>query len=278
MSQTREASGPFKSLLVHVDFDYGTTSRVRLAARLAESCNALLIGAAACEEIYRSDGKVWLPADSDDPTRGEAERLDAQLDAAEAAFRIHAGKARLEWRGGYGDKTHHFLAQSDAADLLIVGRRETSEALEDGSILSVSEVAVNAGRPVLIVPPGVDQLVPSQVLVGWTNTREARRALRDSLPFLLKAQVLVVYFQKDEEDCDFRNVVAYLHAHDISCSTVQHDRSEDPAKATVQIARDGDFGLMVAGAYGHSQLRETFFGGVTRDLIETTPVPCLLSN
>lgn len=271
-------AGPFRSLLVHVDSDYGTTSRIRLAANLAGSYDASLIGAAACEEIYRSDGEVWLPMKSDDPTYGEETRIETQLSEAEALFRKHAGNRRIQWRGGYGDKTTHLLEHSAAADLIVVGRHETSDALEDGSILSVADLVLKAGRPVLVVPPDVEELLPFQVLIGWTDTREARRAVLDSLPFLRKAQVLIVNFQTDDESCDFTGITDFMQAHDVSWSTIQHDRNDDPALALMQIAREGDFGLLVAGAYGHGPLRENLFGGMTRSLIESTPVPCLLSN
>jgi len=36
--------------------------------------------------------------------------------------------------------------------------------------------------------------------------------------------------------------------------------------------------LIVSGAYGHSRVREWLFGGVTQDLLNSTPIPCLLSH
>ena len=37
-------------------------------------------------------------------------------------------------------------------------------------------------------------------------------------------------------------------------------------------------GLIVAGGYGHSRLREAVFGGVTRELLRHSPCPLLLSH
>jgi nucleotide-binding universal stress UspA family protein len=36
--------------------------------------------------------------------------------------------------------------------------------------------------------------------------------------------------------------------------------------------------LIVAGAYGHSRLGEGMFGGMTRDLLATSPVCCVMSH
>ena len=37
-------------------------------------------------------------------------------------------------------------------------------------------------------------------------------------------------------------------------------------------------GYIVLGAYGHSRIRETVLGGVTHDLINSSPVPLLLAH
>jgi nucleotide-binding universal stress UspA family protein len=36
--------------------------------------------------------------------------------------------------------------------------------------------------------------------------------------------------------------------------------------------------LLVMGAYGHSRLREALFGGATREMLETCPVPMLMAH
>jgi nucleotide-binding universal stress UspA family protein len=36
--------------------------------------------------------------------------------------------------------------------------------------------------------------------------------------------------------------------------------------------------LIVAGAYGHNRMREWMLGGVTRNLLERSPICCLLAH
>ena len=36
--------------------------------------------------------------------------------------------------------------------------------------------------------------------------------------------------------------------------------------------------LVVMGGYGHSRLKETVFGGVTREMLESMTVPTLMSH
>ena len=44
------------------------------------------------------------------------------------------------------------------------------------------------GRPVLVVPPGLERLGLGCAVVAWKETREARRAVHDALPLLSLAE------------------------------------------------------------------------------------------
>jgi nucleotide-binding universal stress UspA family protein len=46
----------------------------------------------------------------------------------------------------------------------------------------------------------------------------------------------------------------------------------------IDLARVEGADLIVTGAYGHSRLGEWIFGGVTRELLASSPVCCLMSN
>ena len=49
-------------------------------------------------------------------------------------------------------------------------------------------------------------------------------------------------------------------------------------EALLSRAADGQADLIVVGGYGHSRLRETMLGGVTRTLLRSSPVPVLMSH
>ena len=73
-----------------------------------------------------------------------------------------------------------------AANLVIIGRERLSadpfRSLDPGALL------LPVGRPVLLVPTGLNHLHANRIAVAWKDTREARRALSDSLPFLHDAE------------------------------------------------------------------------------------------
>jgi hypothetical protein len=49
------------------------------------------------------------------------------------------------------------------------------------------------------------------------------------------------------------------------------------AKELIRMSQTKNADLIVAGAYGHTRLGEWVFGGVTRDLLTSSPVCCLLA-
>jgi nucleotide-binding universal stress UspA family protein len=50
------------------------------------------------------------------------------------------------------------------------------------------------------------------------------------------------------------------------------------AEQLIDIAQEERADLLVTGAYGHSRLGEWMFGGVTRELLGTSPICCLMSH
>ena len=82
--------------------------------------------------------------------------------------------------------TEFIAREACAANLLIIGRERLSEdpfrSLDPGALL------LKVGRPILLVPTGLDRSHANRVAVAWKDTREARRALSDTLPFLHDAE------------------------------------------------------------------------------------------
>lgn len=191
-----------------------------------------------------------------------------------------------EWRtvvsmSGYGsDNTANTLR---CADLIITAQSDPSYASDDTEI---EQVLFESGRPVLLVPYIFKDAKPiRRVLIGWNGTREATRAVFDSLPFLLKAQSVEV-FTVDPGNGSDRNadlagadLGATLARHGIKV-TVASAPSEGLSAGTVLENRLSDQGidLLVMGAFSKSRLREMLFGGVTRTLLDSMTALTLMSR
>jgi nucleotide-binding universal stress UspA family protein len=121
------------------------------------------------------------------------------------------------------------------------------------------------------------------VLVAWKDTRETRRAVADALPLLRKAShVTVVTVTGIETPAEAKSrvadVVGWLKHHAVTAVPVVVRSTGDDAAQLQGTARDQDAGVIVAGAYGHSRLREWALGGVTRHLLMHGAGCALLSH
>jgi nucleotide-binding universal stress UspA family protein len=211
--------------------------------------------------------------------------MEKELAAAENRFRAaFAGKvATVAWRSTITTNlvSDYVAAQMRMADLLVTTPAPRGLRFEDGRYLDVADLALKAGRPVLIANPGIAKLDLGCVVVGWNDSRESRRALRDAVPLLrLAGRITVVEVAADEDRVDAEgrvsDVAEWLKEHDILAAVrVERGGGADAAAVLSDVAQDLKAGLVVAGAYGHSRLREWVLGGVTRDLL-LQPAQCTL--
>ena len=126
------------------------------------------------------------------------------------------------------------------------------------------------GRPALIVPAAAGKVGLERVLIGWKDTRESRRAALDALPLLKKADHVAVCEIASEEGmaaahARLEDVVSWLKRDGIAAEPVAALSTADDATRLNAVASDQAADVIVAGAYGHSRLREWALGGVTKD-------------
>jgi nucleotide-binding universal stress UspA family protein len=120
--------------------------------------------------------------------------------------------------------------------------------------------------------------------VGWKDTRESRRAIVDALPLLQKAKdVTVVEIVEDDDGRSDANrhvadVTAWLARHQVTAGHRVPTVRGNAAEQLTNQANELGAGIIVAGAYGHTRLREWIFGGVTNDLIHQARHCSLLSH
>ncbi|NID14608.1 universal stress protein [Luteibacter yeojuensis] len=147
---------------------------------------------------------------------------------------------------------------------------------------------IRGGRPVVVVPRGASLARrPRQVLVAWSDTAEAARALHEALRWLPKDCRLRVVTATDAREARVvsesmlgaSSLIAHLERHERTASFEVLDRRGVPVEdALLGEARDMSADLVVMGAYGHSRAAEYVFGGVTRALLHRSRVPLLLAH
>ena len=271
----------YSTLMVHLDLDRSNGARLQIAGELAELFDAKLIGISAgdIQPLYFMDG-----AAAQDFLEKDRVRLKAQIDDCEAQFRrVLKGRAdNIEWRSALEWPTDFAARNARAADLIITGaqpgRADVTRQIDPG------ELALRAGRPVLVVPPQAEGLNLKSVVVAWKDTREARRAVSDALPLLHKAREVVVV-ELLEADADraaakarVDDVAGWLVRRGINTSSIATKALIGVTARLTILAQDEGAGIIVAGAYGHTRFREWVFGGVTHDLLAQQRCCALLSH
>jgi nucleotide-binding universal stress UspA family protein len=267
-----------KCILVHADAGPGVESRVRLAAGLAKHHGAILIGAAArlpmpILEVY-AGGAAMISAGLMDVADETAETAFKTAEANFHAWTADAG-VETEWRSAVDFPAAALAAMSAAADLVVIGSTDGEQPFDAGDVI------MKAGRPVLIVPQDRDELNADKVLVAWKNTAEARRAIADALPFLAEARSVTLLHIGEEgvRNSGVEDAAKFLGRHGVRAVVEAVEPGSLTAAAEIgKAAGRSGAGLIVLGAYGHSRMREWAFGGVTRDLLRRSEIPCLFSR
>jgi nucleotide-binding universal stress UspA family protein len=280
------------SIMVHVGTDGGVHGRVDIARSLATRFDAGLIGIAgqAPPPIVSGDivGETNRQTGGDIVEGDEIEQPDTTaivswLAALGDAFRAEAGNnAGVTFRTAVEQPTAFIVREARAADLVILGRAAASDIAERA--VDPANVLIGCGRPLLIVPDAVGTLSAERIVVGWKETREARRAVHDALALLKRAREVTIAAVEEPnqgaaDSAPLDDVAAYLARHGVTVgAALTRGFAGSVGEALGVIAAEKGADLIVAGGYGRSRLSERVFGGVTRDLLSHSPLCCLLSH
>lgn len=203
--------------------------------------------------------------------------------AAEAGLRILSKPERGSTVTlSYEEMREHLPRALDKAarlcDLVVFPPiRETDEPeVQDAFIRTLTKV----GRPVLLSAEHCPQSVGKRIAVGWDGSIVSAHALTAALPFLTRAEKIeVLTVQNGALPGNGKDVAAYLALHGLSCTTTVVPRGEaSTAEALVDTAANQGFDLLVCGGYGHSQIVESIFGGVTEHIVSHPMIPVLMMH
>lgn len=182
---------PIASVMVYVDSDAHSDDRIRVAAAIASRFDAALLGVAGWP-LRRDDSSAMPQAEMPPIDASCKDRIEKELAALNGRFRQIAGEnpKGVEWRSSIHFPKELIVEQARTADLIVLG-----QALLPGDVYRTYDpgtVILASGRPVLLVPSGIERLQGARVMIAWKDTREARRAVRDALPFLKQAETVCI--------------------------------------------------------------------------------------
>jgi nucleotide-binding universal stress UspA family protein len=262
-----------KTLMVNVCLGRPNTRVLDATVRVAAKFDAGIIGVAACRPIHTVCRDFAVPAVLFDEDRKEIER---HVEAGELEFRhaVAQLKGRIEWRARTTvvPLAEHLARQARNADLVVVGTEPGDGQCDTTRQPDICDFVMSAGRPVLLVPAAAPMNGLDRVVVAWKDTREARRAIVDALPFLkAAARTTIVELAEDEELPEARSgvaeVVSWLGHHGITADAKVTLPSRANATQLDAIAGELEADLIVAGAYGYVRQGQWILGGVTTQLL-----------
>ncbi len=271
----------YKTILLNVDIDGPVTSLIKFALELAKRFDAKLIGCSGADivlPVMMGDGMIIDTGFIE----SQREAIEARLAHLRSKFLDLAGTGiDVEWRGDVKNPTELLTANASAADLIVTGSPEGAKTGDPNRSVDLGSLMLQVGRPVLVAAGGAEHLLARTVLVAWKDSREARRAVTDSIPFLKSANDVVVAAveRKDGEPArqGLADVVALLKRHGIKARS-ELLAGKNEGEQLLNLAASIHSDLAVAGAYGHSRLREWIFGGVTRSLLDDIKINRFMSN
>ncbi len=194
-------------------------------------------------------------------------------------------KIELRRHRTYGTNLESLVAAiARHADLAVVRAPTVDEPQPYAQIIEAA--LLGSGRPVMVAPvdwkPGP---VGRKMVIGWDASREAARAMHDALLLAAKdAEITIVTVDAkpgslDHGDAPGLDIAAHLarHGHKVELRN-EAGLGRSTHEVLTQIATDINADMMVLGGYRHSRLQQVLFGGVTRSLLRSVPLPLLLSH
>lgn len=278
---------PIKTILVYVPSEKNAQATLEPVLKVAAPRNAHVIGLHVTPD---------LPVYGEFPAEVSQEVIErlqkAGNDAAAAAERafddaLKSSPVTHEWRrytASYVVGGDLIVQQGRSADLIVCGK--PPEDVPDVWSDFAETAILRSGRPVLVVPPDASaKTIGKHAVIAWNDTREAARAVFDSIDLLKDAEtVRAVTFieseaQRPAAESYGAPLVAALARHGINVAFgIAYVSGGATGETILAKLLDEGCDLLIMGGYSRSRFREMLFGGVSRDILRDTRVPTLISH
>jgi nucleotide-binding universal stress UspA family protein len=274
----------YKTILVYCNDARRIDAVVGPAAVLAERFQARLIGLSIVPPILVLP--AGMPGSPDTVVvdtqcqayRQESPRLKVAFETAARAHNLAS-----EWReaeAGSDSVANVAMRHVRSADLIVASQTDP-DWLGTAHLDIADRLAVESGRPVLIVPrTGPRRDLGQNVLVAWNGRREAARAVFDAIPLLQQAKSVRIVLVNPHSDTDSaQDIRVALELQGVKCEPAQTvDPRGGVGQTILACAEDYGCDLLVMGCYGHSRLREFILGGASRHVLSHATMPVLMSH
>ncbi len=277
----------YKNLLVNVPTERSPQpvidGAISLAARCQAQLDAVSVGYESANMPLVAEGGAAVAAIFDVEREKALERAHAALAVFEAEAKraglVHSSRAISALQG---EAAAILGATARLYDLTVVAQPEFERDTFDNNL--AQEILFQSGGPVLFMPYTFKGAFHARrVGICWDGSRLAARAVHDAMPLLEQADAITVITVNEATsvpaDASAAHLLRYLSRLGIPTEIDSLKAEKANTQSSIlSLAADESLNLLVMGGYGHSRLKETVFGGVTRDMLESMTVPTLMSH
>jgi nucleotide-binding universal stress UspA family protein len=276
-----------KTILVCLTTPDHADTLMKVAVPLARKHRAHLIGLHTIEALVVYPGIAMHIPDTAFAEFNDSQRAEAKV--IRAVFEKHTGaedfvsEFRLV-RTEAQSASERMIESARAADLVIMAHEDKNSDRYDQRHAQ-SQVIRESGRPVIVVPLGYDgPEIGANILLGWSDTREATRAAHDMLDVADKGAALTVLRvgngpQDAFKDSEAIDIVEMYARHGLKPTLEHRDpMGESVADVLQNVAFEKGADLIVTGAFGHSRAYDFVLGAATFALLRDQRLPTLFSK
>jgi len=229
--------------------------------------------------------QIMTAAERDSGTRSSKAKavFDAWRDSKTLPVATRPGEAvgaTVEWREEIGAEEECMARRGRVCDMIALGRPPSDDS---GASTVLFETALfDTGRPVIVAPPATAAVpvADSPVLIFWTGSAEAARAIGAALPFLQASnRVMIIAANVAGKVTETAPLVEYLAWHGVRSQPLDPLLVTPSAGSELLAAgkREGA-GLLVMGAYTQSRLRQLIYGSVTKHVLTFAELPVIMAH
>lgn len=265
-----------KNILLLVHDDAGQEARLQTALDLTRAldghltCLDVALPPVIVSDAYPGPGAASLLLDEREVEEKNKHLLTARLADENVSW---------SWTDNVGNIADRILHHASLADLIVLNRRLDSISYPD--MLDIASRVVTHARVPVVAVNEASRGFPfkGRALVAWDGRETATAALRASVPLLRLAEEVKIFTATDRKrPVDIAAAAEYLSRHDIHATVHTIDRNGNTPDELIHAeAQRWNAGYVVMGAYSRGRLAETF-GGVTRRMLSSSPLPLVLGH
>ena len=210
----------------------------------------------------------------------EVARATLMKAAGEAGVAVIDAPARRDvttasWREVQGNFADQVAQASRLADLVVFGPLAAGD--KPGLTEAFEAALLETGRPVLLTAQVPPKNFARRVAIGWDASVPCARAVTAAMPYLRDAESVELLCVGNGGAENLDEVREYLNLHGIASTAREIDAGTRlVGEVLLESASKSGAGLLVLGGYGHTRLRQMFFGGVTRHVVSHAELPLFI--